>query len=363
MASVMAKALQIAAFHSRVSNSMQYAGAVIMLYDSLLSFGDEVRYIWGQQRKGLGFWLYLMSRYGTMAAESTFIAYEAVLPHSPIKGLQGAVVGISNLWDHSLIWHSWFVRVYLRLLRAAHASHTGLLLGRAFVVANVTLVRIMLLLLFLAYPLAVFAIFPFQLCSSSPGPINAYGTDIGKDPRHRHLSCQNVCSPLSERLTSALVATFDTAILFVTLFHTRAPGKLWSWVTLTSSNRLTVLFIKQGIIRFLIIAVWATADSIVTQATKSDLRGFDVPLEETISTILICRFMIQLRKQASQSVVVTTGSVVEQESLSTFQATVRRVHESLEEDFGDPISRSLTEREEGPSEGSSDTIAVKEGSV
>ncbi|KIJ41841.1 hypothetical protein M422DRAFT_48504 [Sphaerobolus stellatus SS14] len=123
MASVMAKALQIAAFHSRVSNSMQYAGAVIMLYDSLLSFRDEVKYIWGQQRKGLGFWLYLMSRYGTMAAESTFIAYEAVLPHSPIKvsagfssnyglthnvftGLQGAVIGISNLWDHSLIWHS-----------------------------------------------------------------------------------------------------------------------------------------------------------------------------------------------------------------------------------------------------------------
>jgi hypothetical protein len=71
--------------------------------------------------------------------------------------------------------------------------------------------------------------------------------------------------------------------------------------------------------------------------------------------------MIQLRKQALQSVIATTSSSVEQESLSTFQAAVRRVNDSLEEDFGDLLS--VTEAEQGSSEGHSDTPGDEEGCV
>ena len=56
-----------------------------MVYDTFLTFGDEVIFIWWQQRKAAAFWLYFLARYGTIAAETTFLAYEVILPQSPIR--------------------------------------------------------------------------------------------------------------------------------------------------------------------------------------------------------------------------------------------------------------------------------------
>ncbi|KIJ30905.1 hypothetical protein M422DRAFT_267516 [Sphaerobolus stellatus SS14] len=94
---------------------------------------------------------------------------------------------------------------------------------------------------------------------------------------------------------------------------------------------LTVIFLQQGIVRFFIISIWSLEDSISYKVLNPFLAGFDVGLENVISVILICQFILQLRKFNTR---VQTVLSVHIASTPGIRGRLQRIHETHIEEFG-----------------------------
>ncbi|KIJ30899.1 hypothetical protein M422DRAFT_267505 [Sphaerobolus stellatus SS14] len=94
---------------------------------------------------------------------------------------------------------------------------------------------------------------------------------------------------------------------------------------------LTVIFLQQGVVRFFILFIWDLEDSISNKVLNPFLAGFDTGLENTVSAILICRFILQLRKFNTR---VQTVPSVHIASTPGIRGRLQRIHETLIEEFG-----------------------------
>ncbi|KIJ45916.1 hypothetical protein M422DRAFT_66940 [Sphaerobolus stellatus SS14] len=95
-----------------------------------------------------------------------------------------------------------------------------------------------------------------------------------------------------------------------------------------------------------IIGVWTTVDTVLRRVIDlpnpqrstpkpriSDIDGF---LEDSISTILVCRFMLQIRK----AVEIPRDVKSNQDELSTFHAVVHRFDETIAGNFGADLAEN-----------------------
>ncbi|KIJ28063.1 hypothetical protein M422DRAFT_270698 [Sphaerobolus stellatus SS14] len=108
-------------------------------------------------------------------------------------------------------------------------------------------------------------------------------------------------------------------------------AKQWHNVFKSSRQSLTIVILQQGLFLFIIIFIWSLEITISNKLLNVWLAGFDVGLENSIAAILICRFMLQLRKFNTR--VQTIPSV----SISTnigIQGRLHRFHETIIEEFG-----------------------------
>ncbi|KIJ30550.1 hypothetical protein M422DRAFT_267886 [Sphaerobolus stellatus SS14] len=94
---------------------------------------------------------------------------------------------------------------------------------------------------------------------------------------------------------------------------------------------LTVIFLQQGVVRFFIIFIWNLELSISNKVLSQFLGGFDVGLENVVSGILICRFILQLRSFNTR---VQTVPSVHIASTPGIRGRLQRIHETLIEEFG-----------------------------
>ncbi|KIJ29573.1 hypothetical protein M422DRAFT_269014 [Sphaerobolus stellatus SS14] len=94
---------------------------------------------------------------------------------------------------------------------------------------------------------------------------------------------------------------------------------------------LTVIFLQQGVARFLIIFICTLENSISTKVLSPFLSGFDAGLEDSVSVILICRFILQLRKFNTRVQTVPSVHIV---STPGIRGGLQRIHETLIEEFG-----------------------------
>ncbi|KIJ40229.1 hypothetical protein M422DRAFT_49187 [Sphaerobolus stellatus SS14] len=140
-------------------------------------------------------------------------------------------------------------------------------------------------------------------------------------------------------LTSIGTILFESSVLVVTILYTwNLRGKLSNR---RRSKSLAELLLRQGVIRFGIIFIWNFAETILSRVL---LDGIDGPLENAISCILVCRFLLELRKYAADasSVLVSTSSLNRHRPTSAFYLAMRRLDRRVRIEFGDQESVSAT---------------------
>ncbi|KIJ33081.1 hypothetical protein M422DRAFT_256956 [Sphaerobolus stellatus SS14] len=94
---------------------------------------------------------------------------------------------------------------------------------------------------------------------------------------------------------------------------------------------LTVILLQQGVARFFIILIWGLEISISAKVLNPFIAGLDAGLENVISPILICQFLLQLRRFDTR---VQTVPSVHIASTPGIRGRLQRIHETLIEEFG-----------------------------
>ncbi|KIJ27932.1 hypothetical protein M422DRAFT_270869 [Sphaerobolus stellatus SS14] len=96
-------------------------------------------------------------------------------------------------------------------------------------------------------------------------------------------------------------------------------------------HSLTTVFLQQGVVHFFIIFIWTLEGSISAKLLNISLTGFDSGLENVVSALLICRFILQLHRFNTR---VQTVPSVHIASTPGIQGRLQRIHETLIEEFG-----------------------------
>ncbi|KIJ37642.1 hypothetical protein M422DRAFT_259732 [Sphaerobolus stellatus SS14] len=98
-----------------------------------------------------------------------------------------------------------------------------------------------------------------------------------------------------------------------------------------SRKTLTALFLQQGVVRFLIILIWNLENSISAKVLTPWLAGFDAGLQNVVSVILLCRFILQLRKFNTRVQTVPSVNIA---STPGIRGRLQCIHETIIEEFG-----------------------------
>ncbi|KIJ50909.1 hypothetical protein M422DRAFT_244859 [Sphaerobolus stellatus SS14] len=138
------------------------------------------------------------------------------------------------------------------------------------------------------------------------------------------------------------MAALDSAVSVTALIFTGTVMAITAYLAWTSRKQLqnmfgtrqylTVILLQQGVIHFFIIFTWNLGDSISSKVLNPFLRGFDIGLENSVSVILICQFILQLRKFNTR--VQTVPSVHITSTTPGIQGRLQCIHETLIEEFG-----------------------------
>ncbi|KIJ37674.1 hypothetical protein M422DRAFT_259771 [Sphaerobolus stellatus SS14] len=98
-----------------------------------------------------------------------------------------------------------------------------------------------------------------------------------------------------------------------------------------SRKTLTALFLQQGVIQFVIILILNLEGSVLTKVLNPWLVGFDRELENVVSAILVCRFILQLRKFNTRVQTVPSVNIA---STPGIRGRLQQIHEAIIEEFG-----------------------------
>ncbi|KIJ29567.1 hypothetical protein M422DRAFT_269008 [Sphaerobolus stellatus SS14] len=122
----------------------------------------------------------------------------------------------------------------------------------------------------------------------------------------------------------------DSTVMAITAYFAWTSRKQLQSMFGTRQS-LTVIFLQQGVVRFFIIFIWTLGESISTKVLNPFLAGFDAGLEDCVSVILICQFILQLHKFSTR---VQTVPSVHIASTPGIRGRLQRIHETLIEEFG-----------------------------
>ncbi|KIJ50758.1 hypothetical protein M422DRAFT_245424 [Sphaerobolus stellatus SS14] len=162
-------------------------------------------------------------------------------------------------------------------------------------------------------------------------------------------------------VASGLLQTIGTLILegiimVTTVYFTWTTREQVRELSRGKRQSLLSLFLYQGIFRFGIIFSWDLADAVSRRTENGFLIGVDVSIENAISTILLCRFMLELREFNDKLENISSSQGLAR-TLSDFRARVRTLNDSIMQDFG----ASIVPTEEEISTTSSDQNDIQMG--
>ncbi|KIJ49888.1 hypothetical protein M422DRAFT_246258 [Sphaerobolus stellatus SS14] len=265
------------AFDTQAFAYVLLAGFVLLVYDTLLTTAEEIKFIWWRKFR-LGSLLYIAARYGALIKLTAFV-------------LNYIVNGTER------------IIVYNQYLK-------GLLLSRAYAIwrgPKAPIVAIVLIL-FVASVGVSATFLAYAPCNSSMGAQFAF----------------SVLNGLIEALTTG-----------ITVYHTWREHKTLNALYEDGEYSLTTLFLRQGVMRFMIIFAWEVTSAITQPLINPFLSGIDVGIETAVSTILVCRFVLQLRHFNDRNVDGISAPQNGQPPLGTFKAAIRRAGETMTQEFGD----------------------------
>jgi len=138
-------------------------------------------------------------------------------------------------------------------------------------------------------------------------------------------------------------ALFDFLIFSVTAYHCFSLTGLRLAFS-DNDKSLTMLLIKQGVLRFLIIFLWSLDLVIMNLTLRESVTNISAALENTISVIIACRFLLELRAQAN--IKRRSSSSKPTSTTMSFRATIGYINSQILQDFRDPESWRHTRRDE-----------------
>jgi len=273
-----------------VLNYCDLAAFVVLIYDISLTLDDEVKYIWRGRLSFMSI-AYLLARY--------------------ICLLELALVLVGNFINTSDEACTSLEYTYNTVFLLFALGMYGLIFGKAYAVAY----RERLLLGLLSIPLAGFLIIQALFIYTSP-------CDVDFDFK------------TLDALNDVFILLSDIGATIITIRATwglhllrRKSGEDSSRPTLLS------LFYQQGIINFCIISSWNVELIVVTKIIRPSLSDFDGNLISAVSSILLCRFLLLVRRQYNNNCRDTED--LRAPPIGTFHAAMRRVSDSVIADFGE----------------------------
>ncbi|KIJ47609.1 hypothetical protein M422DRAFT_248609 [Sphaerobolus stellatus SS14] len=157
---------------------------------------------------------------------------------------------------------------------------------------------------------------------------------------------------LSSAIQAWIVLLSDIAVIAITTYYAWSDGRLLKELYRSNTKTLTRLFIRQGVIRFVVIFIWVVEISLTDKLLNPLIGGVDTPLEDAMSSILVCRFMLDLRRYNDSEPKPPSLSLKDFLPISnqppsschsswTFHGYLGRVNELIMSEFGDvPTSYS-----------------------
>ncbi|KAF9264364.1 hypothetical protein L218DRAFT_987077 [Marasmius fiardii PR-910] len=247
------------------------ASTVMLVYDHMLTFDDELKYIWGR-KKGFPFYLFLIFRYFT-----------------PIVSLINLIALHDPNWVGSLcsnwIWLPVAVgpivcmATGIILILRVHAIYSQ---ARWVLYLTAPVYIVQLVVMGWAIPAGIPASLPpgFVGCVPSSAP----GTGL--------------------RLSGIYIAAlaFDAVIFALTL------GRAIYYRLTDSLIPLVTLVIRDGTLYFAVIFVVNLTNVFLMALAPADLSAINAPFASMITAILVARLMINLRAAADNQLTVSHGS-------------------------------------------------------
>ncbi|KIJ53912.1 hypothetical protein M422DRAFT_241169 [Sphaerobolus stellatus SS14] len=290
------------------ATAVMTAALTLIIYDTTLVFSDELSLIW-RRKWGLGTFLYLLARYGTVlqsilylllsVSTSTSITYVTVTPcrmcyscgrdrkRRPLSG-----DSICCVWQKYLDHYS-------------PSDTHGDLLGMCY-------------------------------CD------NALYLHHNFNRVSHNLQAISKSSWSSASVVSVVVLvtqTISVVVMFCRGWDNYNVSRSWDVVHLGHNQPLLILLIQQGVIRLTVIFTWS-----LEVLLDPKFAGLDSPLKEVVGTILITRFMLQLRHRqqalAASALDLPTVSTAQFSRRSTTGSGTRsalsRITDHILEEFGEP---------------------------
>ncbi|KIJ24597.1 hypothetical protein M422DRAFT_274594 [Sphaerobolus stellatus SS14] len=280
----------------------EYAACValtLVAYDALLTFHHQVELVWGK-KGSLGSILYLLTLYATLFY---------------------IIVSLIFLFMNGPLWyisHSLMSRGNILGIISFMAVH-GLLILRVYAISggNRPITSFLVLALAARGALAV-ATIPDSQCTNGGLAVK----EVQDLEQNTQLNLAGV-----DIAENTLAAVIDAASILVTLYYGRnSPGH-----ALLGIPTATDLLFKHGILRFLIIFIWELKLAIGTKLIPSHFVDLDAVLQLCISTILVCRFVLELR--GLNNGYDGTSGLEGSRQFSLFKDIGQRIHEDVLNDF------------------------------
>jgi len=123
----------------------------------------------------------------------------------------------------------------------------------------------------------------------------------------------------------------EALVMVVTAFYAWRERHILGNMYEPDKRPLLSLFIKQGVIRFLIVFLWGA--EVYIGESVSPVGGIDSVFQTAVSVILICRFTLDLRKLNGR-LQQNSSSTPTVESHMSFAGHMHRINQSLLDDFG-----------------------------
>jgi len=272
------------------------AGSAIALYDTILTFPQEVQFIWMGKFRGMTL-LYVAARLSMLLSQILFPIYN-----------------FTQLWENgcSMFWKffvfSYFIMVF---------SFSGILLARVYAIMHSRrFLFSCLAIIFLAHCVSNGIIITLQECNS------AFPAEIAIN------------------IGNGLTLLYDAAIFGLTVYHTWTLVKLSrSLPEMSSGTSLASLILKQGVLRFLIIFFCVLQAFITDNLVRPSIKGITTVIERPVSALLVLRFFLDLREQNAHP--NGTSQTKELTHCSSFKAAARKISNGIIEDLGDPEDEAL----------------------
>ncbi|KIJ46207.1 hypothetical protein M422DRAFT_250245 [Sphaerobolus stellatus SS14] len=265
------------------------SGWVLLIYDTLLTFASERDLIWKRKIR-MGTLLYIMTRYGAIIKLGS-ISLNYIGNGNEIKS---SITQVSPL--------------------------QGLLISRAYAVANGgKWVRAILAFVYTFSISVAIAFVPFAPCDSPMGPQITLSSLL-----------------LSSTLSSVAICLSEATVVVITFYFTWGQYRELRRVYGPGKNSIVTVFLRQGVIRF----IWALESAIQQKLINPLFSGIDTSLEGAMSTILVCRFLLDIRRYTDkvQDNTINTQSIQQHSrNLTSFKAAARQINTIIIEEFGNLI--------------------------